>query len=133
MTPRPADVLRVGPPAVSIANEVHRVEAAIGREQLWFESRDVPLGASTEAFASAAVMPAAATGARLEIEGRVSGQWLTNVAKQMEIWDDWWGLPVLPPRASEIDDGRAMEQGVSSAVALCFTGGVDSFLRHPAT
>src|SRR5262249_40409160 len=90
----------------------------------WFESADVALTPSPEAFASAMLIPALAAGKTLTIHEPLSPVWLSNVTRILPIFSEWWGYPQtlpLPVRAESDSVAR------KAATAVCFTGGVDSF------
>jgi hypothetical protein len=99
------------------------IEIGLEGGQIWFESRDSVLDDGIEAAAGSLLMPAAAAGRRLKIRGPVSAVWLANLGRMMEIWRRWWDYPVLLPAAEVLSEARPSAAGV----ALCFTGGVDSF------
>jgi hypothetical protein len=122
--------LDLGPSVARSEAGASRIQFGLEGEPLWFESRDAVLDDGIEAAASSLLMPAAAAGRGLKIHGPVSAAWLANLGPMMEIWRRWWGYPVLLPDVEVLSRARPPAPGV----ALCFTGGVDSFhslLRGP--
>jgi len=118
------EALRVCDISAEREGQVHRVSADVAGETLWFESPDVELVPSPEAFGCALLMAALHDGRPLAIEGSVSTRWLSNADRLLEIIHGWWGYPRLSPRvASRADD----DQPKVHKTALCFSGGVDSF------
>ena len=100
-----------------------RVSAMVDGFPAWFESADVELRPSPEAFASAFLVPALHRGAGLEIDAPVDSSWQANRAEQLRIFRGWWGTPERPPAA-------ALAPAVEvrpPVTALCFSAGVDSF------
>jgi hypothetical protein len=98
---------------------------------LWFESDDVQLRATPEAFGSALLPAAYARGADLIIDAAVDRRWAENVQALQKIWCRWWG-----GREAEVrfDGEKSCDTPQAKGRALCFSGGVDSFytlLRGP--
>jgi hypothetical protein len=114
---------RIGPIDRRLVDGVHRVVADVGGEPLWFESADVALDDGPEAPASATLLAAASGGQGLSISGPVSRIWLENSSRLLEIAAEWWDLPLVRPEGPTLEQPRERSPGV----ALCFTGGVDSF------
>jgi hypothetical protein len=100
-----------------------RVIADVAGKPLWYESADVDLDESPEALASATLIAAALAGKGLISSGEVSRTWLDNAGKLLDIASQWWDFPVVLPEAPVVGAERPRAAGV----ALCFTGGVDSF------
>ena len=114
----------VGLTSRSTAAGVTRIEAIVDGEPLWFESGDVELRPSAEAYASALLIPAAVSGRSLEIEAPVDHAWLDHVPAILRLVNGWWNLgetrviaerKVAPPNTG------------AEHYAQCFTGGVDSY------
>ncbi len=120
--------LRIGPVRSSVVAGVARVEAVVSRP-VWFESSDVELEPSPEAFASALLLAAASDSIPLEVADPVSATWREGVQHILETWHEWWGCSTDVVRAATTDRdiGDAASSTRSREVALCFTGGVDSF------
>ena len=112
---------------------VNRVSASPGGKSLWFESSDIALRPSPEAFGSALLLPSLNNGCSLTIDNQVNGKWLSNVEQILDIYHEWWGYPKLMPQSAGCYSGQARAEGKT---ALLFSGGVDSFfslLRHTET
>jgi hypothetical protein len=113
----------------------YRVAADVDGVPLWYESDEAELFPAPEAFATALLLPALQRGRRLTLDVPVSATWLSNVARLLNVWREWWGYPELLPRAathSEMDAARNADSGeggesATRETALCFSGGVDSF------
>ena len=106
----------------------HKVSADVGGYRVWFESAEVELQPSPEGFGSAFLIPALFQKRRLEFDDPVDSVWLSNTVKILPTVKQWWGLPLLAPRAAAIKDSEQVseiERGEQAG--LCFTGGVDSF------
>jgi hypothetical protein len=110
--------------AAEYGGGAHRVRAVVGGEPLWFESPDVVLRPSPEAFGCALLVAALHGGRSLTIGGDVSASWLSNAARLLDVFQEWWGYPRLPPIAAARADG---ESPATDQTVLCFSGGVDSF------
>ena len=109
------------------ADSRSRVSADVRGSELWFETADVELTASTEMFATALLPIAAGAGATIELEGALDPVWRRNAARILRVWNGWRGYePAIDAivKAPEAQLGRgpaALDTG------LCFTLGVDSF------
>ena len=108
----------------TVEGGAHRVRALVDGEPLWFESADVALHPSPEAFASAMLIPAIARGETLTVEESLSATWLSNVSELFPVFREWWDYAELPPQPAGV---RSSEVARSNSTALCFSGGVDSF------
>jgi hypothetical protein len=111
-------------------NRMNRISGNPGGALLWFESSDIELRPSPEAFGSALLLPSLHNGSTLTIDSSVNGTWLSNLEHLVDIYHDWWGYPKLVPNAFGSHNDRRSETGKT---ALFFSGGVDSFfslLRH---
>jgi len=100
-----------------------RVSADVDGAPLWFESADVALSPSPEAFASAMLMPALARGEALTLEDPVSLAWRSNVRRALPTFNQWWGYPEILPEPVH----HSLKTTRAAQTVLCFTGGVDSF------
>ena len=126
--------LDVGAPRALAGPGGSRVAAQVGEQAAWFESPDLDLAPIPEAFGSAFLIPAAACGRALSMEGPVSGVWANGAAELLEIAEGWWGYQVDPPIAVTRTDLSLSRTDRRERTALCFSGGVDSFyslLRRP--
>lgn len=124
-----APSLRIGAPLVS--SNGGRVSAQVGATEVWFESDELPLAGASEAFASAFLIPAAACGRQLELEAAVCPVWRSGAAELLPIVGGWWGYRSAIPSGGALS---AIGRRDAQSVALCFSGGVDSFhtlLRRP--
>ena len=65
--------------ATTFASGAHRVSADIDGLPLWFESADLELAPSPEAFASAMLIPALSKGESVVLQEPCDPQWLDNV------------------------------------------------------
>ncbi|HXV52068.1 MAG TPA: hypothetical protein VD765_02475 [Solirubrobacterales bacterium] len=110
------------------------MSADVRGSELWFETADVELTASTEMFATALLPIAAGAGATIELEGALDPVWRRNAARILRVWNGWWGYePAIDAivKAPEAQLGRGP---ATLDTGLCFTLGVDSFytlLRAP--
>lgn len=93
-------------------------------ERIWFESRDVRLVPSAEAFASAFLVPALHHQLPLRVHAPLSEVWQDSVARMCPILHEWWGYP---ERADVAGGGKAVLPEKQTALAQCFSGGADSF------
>jgi len=119
------------PKAVHIKNlrattegPVSRVCADVDGAPLWFESDDVRLGASPEAFGCAMLPAAFAREADLIVEATLDETWTANVRAVQDVWRRWWGGRKVDLR-SKGQESRDTPR--AKGKALCFSGGVDSF------
>ena len=79
------------------------VEADVDGEPLWFASDDAMLTPSSEAFASALLMPAAAQGEPLEIyRANQIGPGLKRVPAILHRAKEWWQLPGTRIMAADV-------------------------------
>ena len=67
------------------------MSADVRGSELWFETADVELTASTEMFATALLPIAAGAGATIELEGALDPVWRRNAARILRVWNGWWG------------------------------------------
>ena len=126
--------LSVGTPRVLASPDGVRVLAPVGGREVWFESADVDLVPTPEAFTSAFLIPAAAHGRALAIEPPVSGIWMTGATEALAVASRWWGYEAGTPEGATRADLTIRRPNRRDRTALCFSGGVDSFyslLRRP--
>ena len=116
----------IGVTEISSQNEggISRVSARVGEHTLWFESGDIELAPSPEAFASALLLPSLDARKELHIEQPLSSAWMTNCRQLLRIYNEWWGYEETMPVAPSSD---VTSESSSLKTALCFTAGVDSF------
>jgi hypothetical protein len=108
----------------SFASGVHRVSADIDGLPLWFESPDLELAPSPEAFGSAMLIPALSKGESVVLQEPCDPRWLTNVDALQRVTRDWWGFAIRRPQARA---RPTAESPPATGTALCFSGGADSF------
>lgn len=119
-------------------NSTYRISTTVEGYPIWFESDDIELQVSVEAFAGIFLLPALHHQAQLRIEEPVDRQWLANLRKLTEIYSSWWGynssFPIIV--AETVTSNQHITENSNDLVlGLCFTGGVDSFyslLEYPA-
>jgi hypothetical protein len=117
------DFLSISQPSREKTATGWRVSALVAGDSLWFESPDLPLHPSPEAFAAAGIMPAMLAGMDVRIDTSLDDFWCKQVAKAMEIFQDWWGYRPAEILAPRVALSRPSEQ----RHALLFSGGVDAF------
>ncbi len=114
--------------------------AELDGERLWFATRDVELDSAPEAFASAALLPAAAGGRALRVAAPLDPAWRANAGRALALFREWWrcdaAAPAPDPQRAEGSGAPRRPVPVTAAggTALFFSGGVDSFhalLRGP--
>lgn len=113
-----------------IVDGTHRVSVEVMGREIWFDSTDIELRPSPEAFASALLIPTLHLDEALEIEWPLDSAWLSNVKEILPIVSAWWGYPEFQPQA-EAAHSSGLPFGLT---ALSFSGGVDSFyslLHYP--
>ncbi|HET8633036.1 MAG TPA: hypothetical protein VFL88_02750 [Gemmatimonadales bacterium] len=121
-----ATELLVGSPIVRQMGNALRASASVDGTEAWFESEDIPLGPSSEAFASAFLLAAADARRRLAVSEPVAADWAGGAAQVLETAHRWWGYPRLWPRLDTRPVASGPQRG-GERRGLCFTGGVDSF------
>lgn len=102
-----------------------RVTARVDGSEIWFESPDVLLRPSAEAFACAFLLSAAAQGRPLEVAAPVAADFAVRLPGVLDLAYRWWGYPRLLPVLHTDTVAPARRSG--TATALCFGGGPDSF------
>lgn len=114
----------MGRPRPSATPNGFRVSADVGGVEVWFESPDVPLRASAEAYAAAFLIPALATRRRLELQELVAPEFAANCVRVCDLVRRWWRLRALSPllHTRPVDaDPQVMPRS-----GLLFSGGADS-------
>jgi hypothetical protein len=108
----------------SVDGRQFRVCADVQGEPLWFESGDAPLQPRAEAFGCAVLPAAVARRADLVLEAPLDAVWGANVRTLQETWRQWWHI-----RKARIYPHTEQKRPFTKAkgIALCFSGGVDSF------
>ena len=109
-----------------------RVSAEVDGAELWFESADVALRPSTEAFVSALLIAAVAQERQLVVADPIAGDYAANLPRVLDLTARWWNYPRLLPKidssaaaSPQPTSGKSAE--ARAGAALCFSGGVDSF------
>ena len=115
--------VRVGRPVAERRGGEHVVTAEVDGEAVWFSSPDLEPAGAAEAFGSALLIPALHAGGGLRIAGRADLRWRANVAEAARMVSGWWDYEAAPVRVA----ARWRPRRRRAPVALCFTGGVDSF------
>jgi hypothetical protein len=103
-----------------------RVTAEVNGFPIWFESEDIELHPSPEAYASAFLAAGLIHEARVVLEDPLSASWRKNIAMLLSVYNEWWGFAQLAPEAPEAAP-PVPANGNSKETALLFSGGVDSF------
>ncbi|MHB1035728.1 MAG: hypothetical protein ACYC35_12990 [Pirellulales bacterium] len=93
-------------------------------DPVWFESADVALRPSPEAFASSFFGSAIHRRRPLYFRGPLSAAWRENVAKMLGLWHEWWDYPETFPIESQADAAAGQRHPDS---VQAFSGGCDSF------
>ncbi|HET7551541.1 MAG TPA: hypothetical protein VFK04_09625 [Gemmatimonadaceae bacterium] len=111
---------------------VSRVFADVDGSELWFESADIALRASCEAFVSSFLIPAAVLGRQLVAADAVAADFAANLPRVLDITARWWEYARLLPKLDTVAAGTRQRgthhaRQMSPGTALCFSGGVDSF------
>lgn len=110
--------------------------ADLDGERLWFSTRDVELRPAPEAFATAAMIPAAADGRAVRVAAPLDPVWRQNAGRALGVLREWWRYDAPPPVPSSpaVASGSSTTAAERSAgpdptgrTALFFSGGVDSF------
>ena len=125
--------MRIGTITAEFKSGAHRVSADVDGLPLWFESSELDLAPSPEAFASAMLIPAQAKGQPVVLQQPLDPQWRSNVNAIQQITHEWWEFDLHPPQAPDAVPGASSR---AAKTALCFSGGIDSFyslLRFPRT
>ena len=121
------DTLRISAVQRRTTNATSRVSAVVGDSEVWFESDDVALRPSVEAFATALLIPSVARGLRLEAAGAVDAAFAASMPKVLDIARRWWGYDVVLPHLDTVAVDPNPQPPAAGRTALCFGGGVDSF------
>ena len=115
--------LPIAKPILQTFGQTSRVEAVVEDIPVWFESDDAVLDPCPEAFASAFLIPGLNKYRPLKLDTPLDPFWLDNCQKLLKLLNAWWSYPPLQPIAQRGQVSTSPQQ----AMALCFTGGVDSF------
>lgn len=127
-----SQTLNISAPRSTTRGAVSHVSAEVDGSDVWFESADVVLRPSSEAFVSAFLIPAAIQERQLVAAGPVADDFAENLPRILDVVAGWWEYARLLPKLDTIaaasrqpaeDNGGEVRPGA----ALCFSGGVDSF------
>jgi hypothetical protein len=104
-----------------------RVRADVDGVEIFFESDDIELMPAPEVFASALLPSVVQRGGRLRTTAPLDPVWLDGVAGILAIWAEWWGTAGSLDEVLDAPRATASASGRARGLALCFSGGVDSF------
>jgi hypothetical protein len=116
--------IEVTKPNYTFEEGVHRVISHVQDKPLWFETADISIRPSAEAFLSAILVPAFESSCDITIDAPLSPVWMSNIEEMSKVFAKWWAY-----RGVEFHGVRKkthIEAG-NRKTALCFSGGVDSF------
>lgn len=102
-----------------------RVTARVDGIDVWFESPDIVLRPSIEAFVSAFLIPSLGLRRPLLVSGRACPEFVANTRQVVEQVHQWWRYPKRQP-TYQATPGAVSGSRVPRA-ALFFSGGLDSF------
>src|SRR5688572_11352134 len=94
-----ASVLKISKIQAEKSGKLSRVTAEVGGFPVWYESEDVVLRPSPEAYASAFLAAGLIHESRLALEEPVSASWKKNISMLLKIFNEWWGFAPLLPEA----------------------------------
>lgn len=97
----------------------------MGGSPVFFESSDVELTPSVEAFAGPFVLAALEGGSVLRLDEAPSATWLANAHTLVALYRRWWGY--AGPDPLEGLEARADAGAPRTEGGQCFSGGIDSF------
>lgn len=92
-------------------------------------SCDLGVDSVPEAWGTALALPAARAGAVVDVGGPTADAWRRGVAANVATTATWWGGAATDPihRTGDDHPQPTRAAGAATGVAMCFTGGVDSF------
>jgi hypothetical protein len=115
--------MRVGRPVHERRGAEHAVTADVDGAPIWFTSSDVAPADAVEALGTALLIPAVHGGEELRLAGRADRGWRANANRAGRLVASWWDYPEPALHVA----ARWRPRRRRAPVALCFTGGVDSF------
>lgn len=118
--------IKITKPTYTFEQGIHRVSAYVQDEPLWFDSSDISLRPSPEAFASAILIAALEKGYDIEINSPLNSTWISNIKKMAIILAKWWGYQQVESHGVGKTNLCGPEE---PQTALCFSSGVDSFFN----
>jgi len=122
----------VGPVTCKEVTGKTRVFAEVDNMPLWFESADIQLTPSAEAFASALLLPAVVRRLNLHFSDPLDATWLENSKEIQDVFCECWGFSPITLNAKEVNTHTSPQR---NKTALLFTAGADSFftlLTYPS-
>ncbi|MFM9195944.1 MAG: hypothetical protein ACKOWG_09415 [Planctomycetia bacterium] len=119
-------VVAVGSPSGCRRGRTSRVTARVDGRPIWFDSTDVPLDASAEAYGSALLVPAMHAGRSLSLAGMVCETWASHLPRLTDAVRTLWYPDAPRPHAIP----RRRHASPSPLTTLCFTAGVDAFFTY---
>lgn len=122
--PQDAAPCEIGPIECSQRGGVSRVWAMVDGEPIWFESGEVSLRPSAEAFLTGLLVPALHQRRPIRIRAPLSPVWRANAEKAIQLLHAWWDYP----GHFEIEsDGSSALPPAKPESGQCFSAGADSF------
>jgi len=112
-------------PVKQTDSKKERVTVKLEGIPFWFESSDVSLYPSMEAFASAFLPIALYYRRKITVEGSLDATWIRNAQQLVGIWSDWWRYPSEFPLESSAP--KQQTDSPKEQIGCFFSGGVDSF------
>ncbi len=100
-----------------------RIVSPFDGEPAWFESDDIELAPSVEAFGTLWLTPCILTNRNLRFKNPICKTWYENALRIIDFFSDHWGTAKIKIFAETYETPDAPQQ----AEAVCFSGGVDSF------
>ncbi len=135
----PGNAIHVSQPRLERSGKLSRVVANVDGQPLWFESEDALLAPEPEAWGTALVAASALSGRPLVLEPSVCPVWRKNVERGVGLLEAWGYAADAPATLERLQVRSApttipgdLREG-TTASAVCFSGGVDSFhalLQH---
>ncbi len=119
-----AQVVRIENMRAVTEGGLYRACADVDGRLLWFESSDAELRPAPEAFGCAMLPAAVARRADLVLDATVDATWEVNIRALQRIWRRWWHCRRAVVRSQAVASPAGAR---AKGVALCFSGGVDSF------
>lgn len=99
-----------------------RIFAQVDGEPVWFETEDIDLEPSVEAFGTLWLIPCILAKRNLRFEKPICKTWYENANRLIDFLGDHWGKEKIQIIADTYDQRIEPQE----SVAVCFSGGVDS-------
>ncbi|HEU4800539.1 MAG TPA: hypothetical protein VFS94_07900 [Gemmatimonadales bacterium] len=119
------DPLHLERPRAQATATGSRVTARVGGADVWFESPDIVLVPSIEAFVAAFLIPSLGLRRPLAVAGRACPEFVANTRQVVELAHQWWRYPKRQPTYHTTLGAVSGSRGPRAA--LFFSGGLDSF------